>query len=654
MKNMRTFIIIWLRATLTAILIALPIAASAAASPSQDRALLAAHDAFLAGDKAKLARHAEKIRSHTLDSYVAFWRLRLRLEEADPAELRDFLARNEGTALAERLRRDWLLVLGKKGQWEIFREEYPTLVKADPDVVCYALQERWRRQDTSVFAEVKSFFMAPRALPAGCAPVVDAMLLSGELTQRDLLDRFRLFVQANLMAEARRIAERLPLNQAPSLVQIENAAGTPVRFLERSDADLKTVAGRELAIVALTRLARIDTRSAVNFWNGRLRERFSLEDQQYAWAMLATCGAQRHLPEAVDWFKKAGEMPLSDEQLAWRTRIALRQENWPEVKNAIERMSPTERNEPVWIYWLGRSLLALGAQEGGQALLGPISGEHHFYGRLAAEELGMPLQIPKKAATPTREELAEVAALAGMQRALALYRLGLRTEASIEWLWTVRKMNDRALLAAAELARVNGIWDRAINTADRTVAEHDFTLRYPAPYGNVLSEQARARKIEEPLVFGLVRQESRFIVDAKSSAGASGLMQLMPSTARLVARKIGMKGFNMSRLGRPEVNASLGAYYLRHVLDGFGGNPVLAAAAYNAGPGRARRWRDAKPLEGAIYVETIPFAETRQYVKKVMANTVYYAAVMGGDQRSLKSRLGTIEGAMAIKAEADE
>jgi soluble lytic murein transglycosylase len=267
----------------------------------------------------------------------------------------------------------------------------------------------------------------------------------------------------------------------------------------------------------------------------------------------------------------------------------------------------------------------------------------------------MPLQIPKKAATPTREELAEVTALTGMQRALALYRLGLRTEAAAEWLWTVRKMNDRALLAAAELARDNGIWDRAINTADRTVAEHDFTLRYLMPYGNVLSKQAHVRKLDEPLVFGLVRQESRFIADAKSSAGASGLMQLMPSTARRIAKKIGMKGFSLSRLGRPDVNAALGAYYLRHVLDGFGGSPVLAAAAYNAGPSRARRWCDAKPLEGAIYVETIPFAETRQYVKKVMANAVYYAAVTGGgDQRSLKSRLGTIEGGMAMKAMADE
>ena len=653
-KNIRSFLTIGFRALVTAILVVLPIAAFAAGGSSQDKALLAARDAYLAGDKAKLARYAEKVRGHALSSYVAFWRLRLRLGEAGPEEFRDFLARNEGSLLAERLRGDWLLALGKREQWGIFREEYPALVKANSDVVCYALQERWQRQDTSVLVEVKSLFMTPRALPAGCAPVVDAMLLSGELTPRDLRDRFRLFVQANLMAEARRAAERMPLNQAPASVQIENAAGAPTRFLERPDADLNTAIGRELAIVALTRLVRTDTLGAVSFWNDRMRERFPLEDQQYVWAMLATSGALHHLPEAVDWFRKAGETPLSDEKLAWRARIALRQGNWPEVKIAIERMSPAERNEPAWIYWLGRSLIALGAQEGGLALFGRISSEHHFYGRLAAEELGMPLQIPKKAAAPTREELAEVAALGGVQRSLALYRLGLRTEASAEWSWTVRKMNDRSLLAAAELAKANGIWDRAISTADRTVAEHDFTLRYSAPYGNVLSKQARARKLEESLVFGLVRQESRFIANAKSSAGASGLMQLMPETARRIVKKIGMKGFNKSHLGRPEVNATLGAYYLRHVLDEFGGSPVLAAAAYNAGPGRARRWRDSKPLEGAIYIESIPFTETRQYVKKVMANTVYYAAVMGGDQRSLKSRLGTIAGATAMKGDSDE
>lgn len=628
---------------LAVILVALSVSAFAASGgASQDRELVAARDAFIAGDRVKLARHAGKIKGHALDIYVSFWRLRLRLEEADPAELRDFLAKNEGSVLAENLRRDWLRVLGRTGKWELFRKEQSALIKADPDVACYALQERWFRQDASAHAEVRSLWRTHKALPESCMPLVDVMLQSGELTAKDLRDRFRLLVQANLTNESKRIAERLPAEYMHFADKIDGISKAPARFLEKSDAMIKAAAGRELTIFALTRLAQSDLPGAVQHWSGELRDRLPPEDQQYVWSMLATVGARRSHPEAVDWFRRAGDAPLSDEQLAWRARSALRQENWPEVKIAIERMSPSARGESTWIYWLGRAFRALGADEDGKALFRRIAGGDHFYGQLAAEELEMPLQIPPQAASPTQDELAGVSALAGLKRALILYRLGLRTEAATEWIWTVRAMGDRELLAAAELAHRNGIWDRAINTAEKTVDAHNFALRYPTHYRDVLSRQAQIQKLDEPLVFGLVRQESRFLADARSSAGAAGLMQLMPATARWVSRKISMKGFHPSRVNRPDVNAALGAFYLKHVLDGFNGNPVLAAAAYNAGPARARRWCDTRPIEGAIYVETIPFTETRQYVKKVMANTMYYAALMGGEPRTLKSRLGII------------
>ncbi|MHB8909945.1 MAG: lytic transglycosylase domain-containing protein [Syntrophales bacterium] len=631
-------------ALLAAILVAFLPAVSEAGRSSKDKALLAARDAYFAGDRAKLARHAEKTRGHVLESYVRFWQLRLRLEEAAPREVREFLDRNAGTLLAEQLRRDWLRVLGKTGQWELFRQEYPALVRDDPDVACYALQERWPAERDSVLAGIRPFWRLPRPLPDGCAAVADAMLLSGDLTPRDLRDRFRILVQASLLTEADRIAGRLPADQAPRASQIDRVAKNPSGFLQRSEEEAKTAAGRELVIVALMRLARSDPQVAVSSWSGRLREHFPPEDRQYVWAMLAYRGAHRHLPEAVDWYRQAGEAALSEEQLAWRARTALRQKNWREVRAAIERMAPPVCNEPTWIYWLGRSLCALGEKEEGERLFGRIAGEHHFYGQLAAEELKMPFTLPPKAPPPTKAELAEAAARGGLKRALALYRLGLRSEATAEWTWTIRTMDDRALLAASELARLNGMWDRAINTADKTVSLHDFTRRYPAPYGDVLAEQSRVRNLDAPWVLGLVRQESRFIADARSPVGAKGLMQLLPSTARWVARKIGMKGFNPSRVSQPRVNVALGTFYLRHVLGALGGSPVLAAAAYNAGPGRARRWCDAKPLEGAIYVETIPFEETRQYVKKVMANTVYYDALSSGTRRSLTSRLGTIAG----------
>jgi soluble lytic murein transglycosylase len=231
----------------------------------------------------------------------------------------------------------------------------------------------------------------------------------------------------------------------------------------------------------------------------------------------------------------------------------------------------------------------------------------------------------------------------------------MRAEATREWLWTIRGMDDRKLLAAAELARRNEAWDRAISTADRTVVAHNFFVRYLAPYREVLAEKARSRDLEEWWVLGVVRQESRFVTASKSSAGAAGLMQVMRPTAKWAAQRTHMKNFSWARLREPEVNASLGTYYLRHVLDQFDGSPVLAAAAYNAGPSRAKLWRGTSAVEGAIFAETIPFVETRDYVKKVMANTVYYSAVLGTEPMPLKARLGVVpprrEGVASIRTE---
>jgi soluble lytic murein transglycosylase len=413
------------------------------------------------------------------------------------------------------------------------------------------------------------------------------------------------------------------------------------------------------------RIARNDPLLAMSYWDAKVRAQFPAEDNAWLLTQVATIAARKLMPEAVAWFAQAEAadaamgLALNDEQQAWRARIAMRQDNWSEVRSAIERMSTQARNDPAWIYWMGRALRATAgaspaaqppvalnappnAQQLARAQFARIAGDYSYYGRLAAEELGQPMQLPPPAAGASADEMAAAAANPGLRRALALYRLDMRTEGTREWAWAIRGMDDRSLLAAAELARRNELWDRAINTADRTIASHDFNLRYLAPYRDILASAAKARAIEEPLVLGLVRQESRFISGAKSGVGASGLMQLMPATARWIAHKLGIKDYSWARVHEPAVNAQLGTAYLRQVLDDLDGFPVLAAAAYNAGPGRARKWRDTRPLEGAVYVESIPFNETRDYVKKVMANTVFYAAVLGGEPVSLKARLGII------------
>lgn len=621
----------------------------------QDAALLAARDAFEASNRARLAKVAPQLEGHVLAPYVEYWQLFLRLPAARAEEVRDFLSRYPGTALAEQLRTDWLKVLGKSGRWELFQEEYPALSSDDPDVTCYALLARWKRDDASALDRFRSFWSAPRELPDGCLQLARALSKAGQLGSAEVWGRFRMLIDAGLIGAAKRSMEFLPRGEAIDPRRLAPAIRSPARFLKSAQLDFAKVADRELLIAAMTLAADSEPLAVAKQWSAGLSAAFSPEDEKYVWLMLAMNGAQRHVPEALDWFDRAGA--LTDEQLAWRARIAMRTERWAEVRTSIDRMSPVAKTEPVWIYWYGRAERELGSPLEAAGYFERVAGEHSFYGRLASEELGVSLRIPPRAPLPTEAEIADAAAIPGLARALALYRVDMRAEATREWLWTIRGMDDRKLLAAAELARRNEAWDRAISTADRTLVAHDFSVRYLAPYREVLAEKARSRDLEESWVLGVVRQESRFIIGAKSSTGATGLMQVMRATAKWAAQRMRVKNFSWARLHEPEFNASLGTYYLRHVLDQFDGSPVLAAAAYNAGPSRAKLWRGNVPVEGAIFAETIPFLETRDYVKKVMANTVYYSAVLGAEPTPLKTRLGVVppgrgpEGVASIRNE---
>jgi soluble lytic murein transglycosylase len=305
-------------------------------------------------------------------------------------------------------------------------------------------------------------------------------------------------------------------------------------------------------------------------------------------------------------------------------------------------MTQAESAEPAWRYWKARALKALGRGPDGEELLKPLAEQFSFYGQLALEELGGRIAVPVTAYKPGQEDIRTMGQTPGIRRALELYRLNLRVEGGREWQYAIRAMDDKRLITAAEVARRNDLFDRAIYTADRTVEQHDFNLRYLAPYRDVLKEQTAQLNLDEAWVYGLIRQESRFIANAKSHAGASGLMQLMPTTAQWVAKKLKLKDWRWARVTDVDTNVSLGTWYLKHVLDSLDGQPVLASAAYNAGPGRARAWRPGVAIEGAAYAETIPFNETRDYVKKVMSNATYYANALGQPMQPLTQRLSTI------------
>jgi soluble lytic murein transglycosylase len=619
----------------------LALTAAQAWAADADFHVLGALDAYRAGDPMKLAKHAKNTEHHVLRPWVEYWRLALRLEDAQTSDVRAFLSAHANTYVAELLRADWLKVLGKRADWREFERELANYAREDLEIRCYAWLSRLSRGDQTAFAEAQEVWLEPRDLPPGCDKVADKLWEDNRIQVTDVWRRVRELFENGQIIAAKEALGYLPKMEAPDERLLAEAARQPKRLLERLPKSMERRATREVVVLAVIRHARNDPEAAAEALEGPLAKRLPEEDRRYLWGRVGFEAARIHHESALKWYARAGDLPMDDDQLAWKARAALRRGSWQTVRDSIDRMSPDLRREPAWTYWYGRALAAQGEETGSRAYYLRIAGQTDFYGLLASEELGYVGTLPDASYAPSDDDVAKAKNDPGLARALELIRLGLRTEGVREWLFTIRHFDDRQLIAAAELARRAGIYDRSIHTADRTVRSHNFQLRYPVPFPDVFREYAKTHNLDEAWVLGLVRQESRFIADARSSAGAAGLMQIMPRTAKFIASKIGLRKYRQKDVTEIETNVGLGTGYLKLVLDQLG-HQVLASAAYNAGPSRARRWRDVRPLEGAIYAETIPFGETRDYVKKVMANSVFYAALLNKSPTPIKARLGTI------------
>lgn len=606
---------------------------------------IAIRDAFRKGNGAQVAKYAKQMQHHVLAPHAEYFKLRMELGTADITKIRAFLARHEGSYVAEKLRTDWLQLLGKRQQWSLFSQEYPKLANPDDSMQCYALQYRLATGDRSAADEVYTLWHTGRDMPSSCVTVFDGQIHSGKISQNAIWDRIRLALEMGNTGVARAVNQNLPKQQAINVQKLTAASRDARRFLDRKPAT-RSRADREVVLFALLRLLRSDTNQAYARWH-KIRHHFPERDRSYFMGNLAYWAAIRQDARAPNWFKEAttgkNTYPLSETRLAWMARVALREGDWKMLQTTVANMPESMQQEDVWRYWHARALKANGKSRDANAVFVALSHEHSFYGQLAREELGVTLSVPAASHPISAKEISKMEHNPGIRRALALYRLDQRIEANREWIWTIRDFSDEQLLAAARVAQRYGIYDRAINTAIKTVARHDFSLRYLAPYRDQVRTVMQQHQLDEAFVYGLIRQESRFISNIKSSAGATGLMQLMPATAKWVAGKLGIKNFHSGLISDVNTNLQLGAYYLKHVLDQLDDQPLLAAAAYNAGPGRARRWRSNRPLEGAIYAETIPFNETRDYVKVVLSNSMYYASNFNQPHRpTLKQRLGTV------------
>jgi len=623
----------------------------AATRSAADELVVEMSQAFKKGNSKRLSSLLPQVAGHPLEPWAAYWELRARLDTAAPIEVQQFFSRFAGTYQEDRLRNDWLLVLGQRRYWTDFAAEQALFrMSDDREVRCYTLALEPLQSSQEVINEFKRHWYGQKEMDDGCAYGAVQLYAAKLLSDTDVWHKARLAMEANRPKAAKAAAAMI---SSAAAAPIDEIGSNATRYLAKRVVAIRRVS-REAVVLALIRMAANDPDGTASVLENHWSVHLNAEQRSWAWGVIGKQAAQRLSAHASEYFAKAVDADLDDEHLGWKVRAALRQGQWRTVTPAIDAMSAEARREAIWIYWKARALQQLAKSDSDRkAALAPlvdIAGVRGFYEQLALEELGQRVSVPARPAPLTAQEKDSARLNAGLNRALYAIGLGLRSDGIREWNYTANMhqrggMSDRELLAAADLACQHEVWDRCINSSERTKSVIDFEQRFPMPHKQAVLQRAVQIGIDPAFVYGLIRQESRFVMDAQSGVGAAGLMQVMPATARWTAKKIGLTDFKAQQINDRDTNIAIGTGYLKLVLDTFEGSLPMAAAAYNAGPSRSRNWRgqgDAPVLEGAIWAENIPFAETRDYVKKVLANSTSYAALISAQPQSLKSRLGVV------------
>lgn len=581
---------------------------------------------------------------HEIGAYPTYWFLRNHINSTrnaaalDSTALNKFIKDNPNTYMAERLKAEWIIKAAALG-------DYRTAAALGPVNVSLTQAQCASIQSQAVMGQRVGIRDALETFRPGdaCWSMLQTLNSQGRLSFEQLQPGLRDAVEYDNKNSARRYAA-LVFSPA-QLAQYDAIMNDPRAWIGRQSGAAASPLDAELRAIAFSRLARQDREQGINIL--RSTNLLSKKDKQWAYAQFGLVSVLNLEDRSDSWYQQSKDVALSDYNAAWRVRAALRQPNinWQRVKDTIEMMNKEQQKETAWVYWHSRALAALGQTSAAQNGYRSLLDHYDFYGQLAREALGQKISWPQQAAPVTAVELAEIKRNSGLQNAVALFGIGAREYATVEWNHAIRGLNDRQLMAAAEWANQVGFYDRTINTSLLTRNSINFKQRFVAPFDGRVTAQARRVGVSPAWVYGLIRQESRFVPVARSGVGASGLMQLMPGTAQLVARKLGVQNYNQSMINDFDTNTLFGTTYLKDILDKQGGSEVLATVGYNAGPNRAVRWRNSlsQPVEGAVFVETIPFTETRLYVKHVLSNAVWYDIKFNnGRPSSLTQRLGII------------
>lgn len=630
-----------------ALALCLSVAAPAALPKSdltdQRRQFREAYSAYRNGDVGRGAQLAEGLEGYPLSAYLHYEALRRQLDTVSAEEIRAFIGTEGGSRLGEQLRGEWLEVLARKGRWQELVAIYAP--QKDRALHCRYLSARvLLGQTEGLFQTVREIWLTGESLPKGCDPAL-AWFKEQPAFNDDLLwDRIALAMDAGNTQFAAHLAGPLDAESKRLVALWRDLRATPAATLARCQPLANSARGREVVRYGIERLARQDAAKADAQWQDlKTQHAWSPAEQAEIAAAIAVAAVRQDHADALALLDKVPSDYAHESVQRAKLMAALEGLEWRRLARWTEQPAAADMNALRWRYWRGRALEELGDSAAAKEIYKSLAAERDYYGWVAAERLGLAYEFKHEPTRVLEPEVASFLTVPSIVRAREFFELDMSPAARREWHYYVNRMDPRLLPVAAVAAHRWGWHDRAIAALGKARQYADLEIRFPLAFLPQVEEYARKRGIETAVMLSVIRSESAFGADARSPAGALGLMQVMPATGRATAKHVGLPLKGEQQLLDAEHNLNLGSAYLKAMLDRFGGSLVLAAAAYNAGPHRAAKWRPRSHCVAAdVWVDTIPFTETRRYVRNVLFFTALYESRLKQAGKPAQQRLAVM------------
>ena len=598
------------------------------------------------------AEHAFKIRryetfrklladleDYPLYPYLEYRNLMRQQSRLSTGQIDSFLDDNDNTVIGDRLRADMLRYYARQQRWNDYIKYYQP--GQGTSAYCKYLQAMLQtdRHDEALH-QVKELWLTGKSQPKACDSVFDAWEQAGHLSTEMIWKRIELAMNNGRTRLARYIAKQLPASDRDLATLWSKIHRKPELVTKPGLLKANHPMSSTILTHALKRMSRIDPDKAIELLATlQQNQHFSSLEIEQIHKQIGLSKARKHHSDAVFWLAKVSDVAADNYTQEWFIRAAIRNGDWAQVITAIEKLPPQQQSDLRWQFWWAYANEELGNLNDASGIYHYLAGKRSYYGFLAADRLNLPYSFEDRPLDVDASELASISHYPEAIRARELFKLNRIGDARREWQKLTQTLNRREKLAASQLAHRWGWHDRAIVTMGKTDYRDDIALRFPLPLKDTIESYSQQHSIETAWTYAIIRRESAFMQDARSSQGALGLMQIMPGTARNVARNMKVKYRGRDSLLATDTNIKLGTGYLGQMLQRLD-NQALATAAYNAGPHRVEDWLpEHQPMDAIRWVETIPFTETREYVSNVLAYTIIYQHLMSNQYTRLTQRM---------------